>query len=186
MGVNHVGRNPDCDFQIDHSTVSSRHCELILSASSLTIRDCDSTNGTFVNDDPIKEATLQAGQTVRLGDVKLFVESAEVTISIPKFQQPAAVPVGVGSPVVVPAGVLVCPRHVRSLAIYKCTQCSEVMCEKCVRSIRRQGGQALFFCPLCNGKCARISAPPKKKTFLDTLRRTVKMPFAALSGRPRN
>jgi hypothetical protein len=185
LGTNRVGRNPDCDFQIDHSTVSSTHCELILSSDGVLLRDCDSTNGTFVDDEPVKEAWLRVGQQVRMGDVKLAVENTEVTIAIPKFEQPKKFPqAGVGSPVVVPAGVLVCPRHQSSLATYKCTQCSEPMCGKCVRSIKRQGGQALYFCPICNGKCLRISTEPKKKTFLDTLRKTVKMPFAAFSSRP--
>lgn len=184
LGANCVGRSSDCDFQIDHSTVSSRHCEFILSSEGVLIRDHDSTNGTFVEGEPVKEASLLPGQTVHLGDVKLLVENTEVTIAIPKFQQPSAVAVGVGSPVVMPAGALVCPRHVQALATYKCFQCSEIMCSKCVRSMKRQGGQALFLCVLCGGKCQRINTePPKKKTFLDTLRRTVKLPFDVLSGR---
>lgn len=183
LGSNFVGRSLDCDFQIDHSTISSRHCELILSTEGVLLRDCNSTNGTFVDGEPIKEARLRPGQSVHLGEVKLFVESAEVTIAIPKIQQPAAVPVGVGSPVVMPPGALVCPRHLNAFATYKCTQCSEVMCGKCVRSIKRHGGVALLLCPVCNGKCLRIKAEPKKKTFIDTLRKTVKLPFASLAER---
>jgi hypothetical protein len=185
IGANCIGRNPDCDFQIDHATLSSRHCELVLSPEGVLLRDCNSTNGTFVDCEPVTEAWLRPGQTVHLGDVQLLVESVEITIAIPKFQQPANKfpQAGVGSPVVMPPGALVCPRHSHALATYKCTQCSELMCGKCVRSIKRQGGQALFFCPVCNGKCVGISTAPKKKTFLDTLRKTVKMPFDALVGR---
>jgi hypothetical protein len=186
LGVNRIGRKPDCDFHIDHSTVSSLHCEMELSIEGVRVRDCDSTNGTFIDDEPMKEAWLRPGQIVRLGDVKLRVENTEITIAIPKLEQPVAnkfPQAGVGSPVVMPPGALVCARHLAVIATYKCTQCSEVMCSKCVRSIKRQGGQSLFFCPVCNGKCARISYEPKKKTFLDTLRRTVKMPFDILSGR---
>ncbi len=189
IGPNKIGRNPDCDFHIQHATVSSVHCELILSAEGVFIHDCGSTNGTFVDRESVKEAQLRAGQTVHLGEVELVVESTEVTISIPKFQQPAAQnkfpQAGVGSPVVMPGGALVCPRHHNALATYKCTQCSELMCGKCVRSVKRQGGEALFFCPVCNGRCGRINTEPqKKKTFMDTLRRTVKLPFAALLGQP--
>jgi hypothetical protein len=183
LGANLVGRDPDCDFQIDHSTISGRHCELILSPEGVLIRDCDSTNGTFVDGQPVKEAKLSAGQTVHLGDVQLFVETAEVTIAIPKIQQPAAVPVGVGSPAVMPPGTLACARHLNAVATYKCMQCSEVLCSKCVRSLKRQGGVALYFCPICNGKCQRIKAAPKKKTFMDTLRKTVKLPFTSIAER---
>ena len=189
LGLNHIGRNPECDFQIDHATVSSRHCELVLSTEGVLLRDCNSTNGTFVDCEPVKEAWLRTGQTVNLGDVKLLVESTEITISIPKFQQPAAAPrkfppTGVGSPVVMPADALICPRHLQALATYKCTQCSELMCSKCVKTLKRHGGLPLFLCPVCSGKCERINTEPqKKKSFLDILRRTVKLPFAALSGR---
>ena len=30
LGVNLVGRDPQCDFSINHPTVSTHHCELIL------------------------------------------------------------------------------------------------------------------------------------------------------------
>lgn len=184
LGVNRIGRKPDCDFHIEHSTVSSVHCEMELSTTGVLVRDCNSTNGTFIEDQPVKEAWLSPGQTVRLGDVKLRVENTEVTIAIPKLDQPAKFPqAGVGSPAVMPPGALVCARHLAEIATYKCTQCSELMCNKCIRSIKRQGGQSFFFCPVCNGKCARLNYVTKKKTFLDTLRRTVKMPIDLLSGR---
>lgn len=187
LGANRIGHNPDCDFCIDHSTVSSMHCELVLSQEGILIRDCNSTNGTFVDGEPVTEAWLRPGQTVQLGEVKLLVENTEITIAIPKFEQPAQhkfPPTGVGSPVVMPAGALICGRHQEALATHKCTQCSELMCDQCVRSVKRQGGQTFYFCPLCNGKCIRISHELKKKTFMDTLRQTVKLPFAALSPRP--
>ena len=69
FGTNHVGRDSDCDFPIDHPTVSSNHCELVLSSEGVMLRDCGSTNGTFVNGDHVKETWLLPGQTVHLGDV---------------------------------------------------------------------------------------------------------------------
>ncbi len=185
LGVNRVGRPPDCEFQIDHSTLSAIHCELVLSPEGVLIRDCDSTNGTFVDCQPVKEAWLCVGQTVYLGEVKLLVENTEVIIAIPKFQ-PAGSPfpqTGVGSPVVMPPGTLVCSRHLQTVATYQCKTCEDLMCGTCVRTVKRQGGQALFLCASCGEKCERINfGPKKKKSFMDTLRRTVKLPFAALSG----
>jgi hypothetical protein len=188
LGSNQVGRSSDCDFQIDHSTISSRHCELILSNEGVLLRDCNSTNGTFIDGEPVKEAWLRPGQMVNLGEVKLLVEVTEIAISIPTFQQPPAPQhkfpqAGVGSPVVMPPGTLVCPRHVRFLATYKCKKCNELMCGKCVHVLKRQGGPALLLCPVCSGQCERIqSGAAKKKTFLDKLRRTVKMPFVTNSS----
>jgi pSer/pThr/pTyr-binding forkhead associated (FHA) protein len=179
LGTNHVGRDPDCDFPIEHSTVSSVHCELVLSNDGVLICDCDSTNGTFVNGEPVKEAWLRAGQTVQLGNVELFVESTDVTISIPKFERERPKP-----PVVVKGGGLLCPRHPHAPVTYKCTHCSEVMCSSCVHMLRRQGGQPLFLCPLCSHKCERLGGDKKrKKTFMEFLQRTAKLPLAYFTGR---
>ena len=123
----------------------------MLSGDGVLIRDCDSTNGTFVNGEPVKEAWLHPGQTVRLGDVELFVESTEVNVAIPKFERERPKP-----PVVLPGGVMLCPRHPQVPATYKCTHCHEVMCDSCVHVMRRKGGQPLFLCTLCSHKCEPI------------------------------
>ncbi|MEO6035336.1 MAG: FHA domain-containing protein, partial [Verrucomicrobiota bacterium] len=173
-----------------HASISSRHCELVLSTDGLLVRDNGSTNGTFVDLKPVIESWVFAGQTIDLGGVSMLVENTDITIAIPKFQQAPILQhkfpqAGVGSPVVMPAGALVCPRHLESLATYKCTQCSELMCSQCLHVIKRLGGQPLSLCPVCSGKCLRIIAEPqKKKTFLDTLRKTVKMSLVTLSGKP--
>jgi pSer/pThr/pTyr-binding forkhead associated (FHA) protein len=85
LGVNRIGRSPDTDFTITHPTVSSLHCEVVLMEEGVTIRDLESTNGTFVDGRPVREARLSAGQIVRLGDVELSVESTEFRVAIPKF-----------------------------------------------------------------------------------------------------
>jgi pSer/pThr/pTyr-binding forkhead associated (FHA) protein len=179
LGVNHVGRDPECDLPINHFTVSIRHCELVLTNDGVFLRDCDSTNGTFINGDPVKEAWLMPGQELRLGDVELFVESTEATIAIPQFERPRPKP-----PVVLPDGAMLCPRHPQLQAAYKCTHCSEIMCNACVHVMRRKGGQPLFLCPLCSQKCERISVaqPKKKKGFLGFLQDTVKLKFRHPSG----
>ncbi|MGH7952064.1 MAG: FHA domain-containing protein, partial [Limisphaerales bacterium] len=134
LGVNHVGRDPDCDFPIGHSTVSSNHCELVVSTDGVLLRDCDSTNGTFVNGDLIREAWLLPGQEVKLGDVELFVENTEVNISIPQYERPRPKP-----PVVLADGAMLCPRHPQTPATYKCIYCNEIMCNFCVHIMRRKG-----------------------------------------------
>src|SRR5215208_6112277 len=90
LGVNRFGRSPENDFRIEHSTVSARHCDLVLANGEIILRDCGSTNGTFVAGEQVRERKLFAGQTFCIGDVELFVESTEVTIAIPKFEVPQA------------------------------------------------------------------------------------------------
>ncbi len=173
LGVNRVGRSPKADFQINHPTISAFHCEFILSDGAVRLRDCGSTNGTFVDDQRVEEATLRAGQTVRLGDVKLLVETTEVTIAIPVIENPQPKP-----PVVLEDGSILCPRHPQVRATYRCTHCHEVMCDGCVHKLRRKGGATLRLCPLCSHKVELIGgAKARRKTLLDYLRKTVRIPF---------
>jgi len=44
-----IGRNADNDIRLDDATVSSHHAEIVQSHTSVIIRDCNSTNGTYVN-----------------------------------------------------------------------------------------------------------------------------------------
>jgi pSer/pThr/pTyr-binding forkhead associated (FHA) protein len=173
-GVNRVGRSPDSDFVINHVTVSTNHCEFILSADGVFLRDCDSTNGSFVNGSPVQEARLLAGMMVTLGDVELFVESTEAEVVIPEYERPRPAP-----PVVLPDGAMICPRHSRAQAKYKCTHCREIMCGECVHVLRRKGGSPLFLCVLCSHKCEpiQIVTAKKKKSFVEFLEDTVKLRF---------
>ena len=92
LGVNRVGRGPECELCLDHPTVSTRHCDLILTASGVDVRDGGSTNGTFINGVPVREARLESGQTLRVGDIELGVESTDAPIAIPQFERPSQVP----------------------------------------------------------------------------------------------
>jgi hypothetical protein len=137
------------------------------------IRDCGSTNGTFVDGEQVKEAKLRSGQTVHLGDVELFVENTDVKVAIPKFERERPKP-----PVMLPGGAMICPRHSREQAAYRCTHCHEIMCSHCVHRVGRRGGKVHLLCPLCSHKCEPIGKPKKKKrTLLDLLHNTVRLKF---------
>lgn len=174
LGVNHVGRDPDCEHCIEHPTISSRHCELALTADGVYVRDCNSTNGTFINDEPVAEAWLDPGQKLRFGDVELLVESTEANVAIPEYERPAQV---APPPAVLPDGMLSCPRHAEVRATYKCSYCKEVMCNACVRVMRRKGGTPHFLCVICSHECEpfQIAQPQKKKGFFGFLQDTVKL-----------
>jgi pSer/pThr/pTyr-binding forkhead associated (FHA) protein len=176
LGVNHLGRSPDSDFQLEHSTISAMHCEIELREGELRVRDCDSTNGTFIDGQPIHQATLRAGQTLCIGDVELYVESTDVRIAIPEFEIPYDAP---APPVVLSDGSLVCPRHPQARVTHQCTHCHEVMCDECVHRLRRRGGKVWELCPRCSRHCEPIGAAKKKKKnkFVRFLTSTVKLPF---------
>jgi pSer/pThr/pTyr-binding forkhead associated (FHA) protein len=173
LGVSRVGRSPENDVQIEHPTVSATHCEIVLAAEGVRVRDCDSTNGTFVGGRKIKEASLSAGQSLHLGDVELLVETTDVTIAIPKFDMPRPAP-----PVVLSDGSLICPRHPTARATHQCTHCREVLCDACVHRLRRRGGKVMKLCPLCSHPCVPLGGEKKvKKSFLGRWSKTVKLPF---------
>jgi pSer/pThr/pTyr-binding forkhead associated (FHA) protein len=179
LGVNRFGRDPESDFPIDHPTVSARHCEIILTAEAVLLRDSNSTNGTFINNEPVKSAVLQAGQTIRLGDVEYFVETVEVKIAIPEFDRPRPAP-----PVMLTDGAILCPRHAESLVTHRCTHCHAVLCDACVHRLRRKGGKTLKLCGLCSHECVPIAPEKRKKrSFLGLLSKTIKLPFLRRQNR---
>jgi hypothetical protein len=176
LGVNHVGRDEDCEHCIEHPTISTRHCELALTNDGVYVRDCNSTNGTFINGEPVMEAWLDPGQKLKLGDVELFVESTDANIAIPEFERPTQV---APPPAVLPDGLLSCPRHREVPATYQCPHCKEVMCNACVHVMRIKGGKPHFLCAICSHECEpfQVAKPKKKKGFLGLLGDTVRLKF---------
>jgi hypothetical protein len=173
LGVNRLGRSPEADFQIEHETVSGVHCEVSVVDGEILVRDCVSTNGTFFRGKPIKEVRLGAGQSFSLGEVEVFIESTDVSISIPTFDVPLP-----GPPVVRTDGSMLCPRHGEAQVTHRCGHCLEVMCDNCVKRLQRRGGKVLKLCPLCSHPVERIGEKKKKKkTLFGFLQKTVKMPF---------
>jgi pSer/pThr/pTyr-binding forkhead associated (FHA) protein len=175
LGTNRIGRSPDNDFQILHATISSLHCELVLTDGGVLLRDLESTNGTSVDGKPVREAQLVAGQTVHLGDVELFVETTEAKVVIPKFFHPELP----APPVVTKNGAVICPRHPHIPVTHQCTVCKEVMCEGCVHRLRRKGGKVtLSLCPICSNAVELIGEKKqKKKSLLSRVGETVKLKF---------
>ena len=173
LGVNRFGRSRENDVHIDHPTISGRHCEITLAHDGAVVRDCGSANGTFVGGQRVDQVRLTDGQTLRLGEVELLVETTEVTIAIPKFDMPRPAP-----PVVLPDGSLLCPRHTKARATHQCTHCREVLCDACVHRLRRRGGKVMTFCPLCSHPCVPLGPEKrKKKSLFGRWRKTVKLPF---------
>jgi hypothetical protein len=174
LGANRIGRSPDADFTIAQPTVSGLHCELILREEGVTLRDLESTNGTFLNGKRVREAKLFPGQIVRLGDVELLVESIDVKVVIPRFintELPAP-------PIVLADGSMVCPRHSHARVTHRCMHCLEVMCEACVHRLQRKGSRTvLLLCPICSHAVEPIGDVQKvrRKSLLARVGETVRM-----------
>ena len=73
-GLKTMGRAVRADFIVDAPLVSRLHCRFTaLPSGELEVDDLGSTNGTFVNDQRVKRARVQAGDRVRVGRVELLV-----------------------------------------------------------------------------------------------------------------
>ncbi|MGA2247850.1 MAG: FHA domain-containing protein [Verrucomicrobiota bacterium] len=94
-----VGRVEDNAFQITDGSVSSHHAEIILRGSDIVIRDLNSTNGTFINNEMVTERVLQPGQTLKFGQVELKIDDGKPVTAPP----PAPVVPGASAPVPAPS-----------------------------------------------------------------------------------
>jgi hypothetical protein len=174
-GVNRFGRSEECDFCLDHSSVSGIHCEMVLSAQGVLLRDLGSTNGTKLDGQPVtEEVWLTSGQVVHIGALKLTVELTDAPVIIPRIEVDIPKP-----PVVTNDGGVLCRRHPKSRVTHRCNHCKEMLCDACVHRLRRRGGKLHLFCALCSHDCEPLGdGKPKKKSFLSTFKSTIRLPFS--------
>jgi pSer/pThr/pTyr-binding forkhead associated (FHA) protein len=137
------------------------------------VRDCGSTNGTFIDGAPVTEAPLLNGQTLRLGDVELLLEYDGTRVSVPEltapeFQKSYRLDEGVS-----------CVNHPHTVAEFHCTQCHRLFCPECIRDVHRTGGRHYRFCSICGGACQRITfeSPQQRQSWLDAVKDALTRPF---------
>jgi len=85
-----IGRVDDNTFPITEPSVSSHHCEILLRGSDVVVKDLNSTNGTFINGNKISESVLKPGETLKLGQIELRLET-EGMAGAPSVHAPAPV-----------------------------------------------------------------------------------------------
>lgn len=73
-----IGRAANNDIMIDNSSVSSIHCRIEHTADGFTLVDQDSTNGSRVNDSPVRTQALFRDDVIRVGDVPLSITGGDV------------------------------------------------------------------------------------------------------------
>ena len=69
-----IGRRHDCDLCIPLMIVSRRHCQLSQNNESLKVRDLDSKGGTFLNGKRISQATIKAGDYLKIGPLTFMFQ----------------------------------------------------------------------------------------------------------------
>ena len=72
-----LGRSLDNDVILDHPSVSRHHAQLRWRDDRYVLYDLDSTGGTTVNGQPVRECPLQPGDVIALGGVSLRFLAAD-------------------------------------------------------------------------------------------------------------
>ncbi|MCY9692060.1 type VII secretion protein EssC [Paenibacillus alginolyticus] len=81
-----IGRVAGCDIQYANSYTSSQHAEMTVEEGVIKIRDCNSSNGTFVNGLRVTESKLQPGDVVFIIGLKIIVGSGFISLNNPDDQ----------------------------------------------------------------------------------------------------
>ena len=71
---NLLGRNPACDFTLNHGSVSRQHCLLQITERGLHVKDLSTTNGTKVNGIKLTEGYINIGDKLTIGDLDFVLE----------------------------------------------------------------------------------------------------------------
>lgn len=70
-----IGRRPTNDIHIDNLAVSGEHAVIVTIGNDSFLEDLNSTNGTLVNDKPIKKHVLYHGDVIKFGKYELTYEN---------------------------------------------------------------------------------------------------------------
>jgi pSer/pThr/pTyr-binding forkhead associated (FHA) protein len=69
-----IGRDPQCHLRPASNMISKRHCALLMRGDKVFVRDFESTNGTILNDVPVKgESELKNDDRLLIGPLSFLV-----------------------------------------------------------------------------------------------------------------
>jgi len=66
--VINIGRDAENHIVLDRDSVSRRHARIVQQNAMRVVMDLNSTNGTYVNDQPIRSHALANGDHIKIGD----------------------------------------------------------------------------------------------------------------------
>ncbi len=78
-----IGRKPINDIQIDNLSISGQHAVITRILGDAFLEDLNSTNGTYVNGQPIKKHVLSNNDVIELGKyrIKYLVDASTLGVS---------------------------------------------------------------------------------------------------------
>ena len=69
-----LGRGQDADIRMDDELVSRKHCAVTFDGVYVSVKDLNSTNGTFVDGSPVSECRLEDHNRLQIGKMVLKVD----------------------------------------------------------------------------------------------------------------
>lgn len=72
-GTMSLGRSQECELHFSFDRLSRKHAEFKVIEGVLIVKDLDSSNGTFVNGEKVRQAKLSAGDTVAFDKLEFTV-----------------------------------------------------------------------------------------------------------------
>ncbi len=69
-----IGRDPSCELPLSDINISRKHARIEPMGRFYVVRDLKSTNGTWVNQTPVRMHLLKHGDVVRVGNYRLVVQ----------------------------------------------------------------------------------------------------------------
>lgn len=84
-----IGRRPNSHLYIDNLAVSGEHCVISRTNEGHILEDRGSTNGTYVNEEPVQRHLLCPGDVIRVGRHELLYAASPTTQDPDKTEPPA-------------------------------------------------------------------------------------------------
>jgi len=82
-----LGRHESSDLRLPSRTVSNFHAEILIEAEGLELRDLGSTNGTYVNDEAVRQRYLKSGDRICIGNYVVTVHLKQLKQEKEAFYQ---------------------------------------------------------------------------------------------------
>jgi predicted component of type VI protein secretion system len=103
-GAIDIGREPSLALPLDDTQASRRHARIGIQNNAIVVEDLGSTNGTYVNDQPIQAPrVIQPGDRVRIGLTVLQLRSQQQVAQRPSAVMPSPQITAVDQQVLQPA-----------------------------------------------------------------------------------
>jgi pSer/pThr/pTyr-binding forkhead associated (FHA) protein len=88
-----IGRDPQCNLRPGSAMISKKHCAFVVHQGKVLLRDFDSTNGTFLNDQPVKgDVPVKHDDVVKVGPLtfRVVIEASAAPSKPTPLPKPAS------------------------------------------------------------------------------------------------